>query len=130
MNQDVPQVLVKRVYDPPEADDGARVLVDRLWPRGIRKDAAVLTLWLKEIAPSPELRRWFDHDPKRYPEFARRYRAELAQNGGAVDRLLELVQQGPTMLLYAARDQTHNHALVLAGFLREHLKGCNDQQSS
>jgi uncharacterized protein YeaO (DUF488 family) len=110
-------IRLKRIYEPPEADDGARVLVDRLWPRGIRKEEAALTLWLKDIAPSPELRRWFGHDPARWAAFARRYRAELAANAPAVDTLRDLAARGPVTLLYAARDTAHNHALVLADHL-------------
>jgi uncharacterized protein YeaO (DUF488 family) len=115
-------IRIKRVYEPPDEDDGVRVLVDRLWPRGLRKDNAALTLWLKEIAPSSELRRWFGHDPARWTEFSLRYRAELAQNDEAVARLADLATQGPVTLVYAAHDTEHNHALVLAGWLHDYLK--------
>ena len=111
-----------RVYGPPDKDDGGRVLVDRLWLRGLRKEGAVATLWLKEIAPSPELRKWFGHDPARWTEFTRRYRAELAHNKEAVARLADLSKRGPLTLLYAAHDTAHNHAVVLAAYLRDHLK--------
>ncbi|MFD2249451.1 uncharacterized protein YeaO (DUF488 family) [Pseudochelatococcus lubricantis] len=114
---------LKRIYEPPAADDGARVLVDRLWPRGIRKEAAELTLWLKDVAPSPGLRRWFGHDPVRWAEFARRYRAELAANGEAVGTLRDLAARGPVTLLYAAHDTAHNHALVLADYLLDDTGG-------
>jgi uncharacterized protein YeaO (DUF488 family) len=117
-----PDLQLKRVYDPPSKDDGTRVLVDRLWPRGVRKEAAKLTAWLKEIAPSPELREWFGHDPARFHEFSRRYRAELAANGDAVGQLEELLQHGRVTLLYAAHDTVHNHAVVLANFLGTHRK--------
>ena len=120
------EIRIKRVYDPPEDTDGTRVLVDRLWPRGLRKEDAALTLWLKEIAPSPELRKWFGHDPARWAEFGRRYRAELARNDEAVARLSDLSKHGPLTLLYAAHDTAHNHALVLAAYLRDHLKGGHD----
>src|SRR5262249_53599294 len=113
-------IHLKRVYDPPSEDDGARVLVDRLWPRGIHKEAAKLTVWLKEIAPSPELRKWFGHDPARFHEFSRRYRAELVANGEAVSQLNELLKHGSVTLLYAAHDIAHNHAVVLADFLKVH----------
>ncbi len=99
--QDAP-IRTKRVYEAPDASDGARVLVDRLWPRGLRKVNAALTFWLKEIAPSPGLREWFGHDSARYREFARRYRAELEGNEDEVARLEFLVKQGPVTLLYAA----------------------------
>jgi uncharacterized protein YeaO (DUF488 family) len=119
-------IRVKRVYDPPDKDDGSRVLVDRLWPRGLRKAEAALTLWLKEISPSPELRTWFGHDPARWTEFGRRYRAELKRNDEAVGRLGELLKRGPVMLLYAAHDTAHNHALVLATYLRGHIEAGHD----
>jgi uncharacterized protein YeaO (DUF488 family) len=115
-------IRVKRVYDPPEDADGVRVLVDRLWPRGLRKENAALTLWLKEIAPSPALRQWFGHDPARWQEFSRRYRTELAANEPAVDRMRDLLTHGRVTLLYAAHDPLHNHALVLAGYLRDQGK--------
>ena len=119
--QDAP-IRIKRVYDPPDASDGARVLVDRLWPRGLRKVNAALTCWLKDTAPNPGLREWFGHDPERYREFARRYRAELEANEDEVARLEFLVKQGPVTLLYAAHDERHNHALVLAEHLRKHME--------
>ena len=98
------------------------MLVDRLWPRGVSKQRAKLTLWLKEIAPTPTLRKWFDHDPAHWEEFVRRYRAELAANATAVTRLAELLKHGPVTLLYAAHDTQHNHALVLGAFMREHAR--------
>lgn len=104
-------------YNPVDAADGARVLVDRLWPRGLSKDKAAVTLWLKEIAPSAELRTWFGHDPARWVEFERRYRAELAGNDAAVAQLTELLQHGPVTLLYAAHDSAHNNAVILAAYL-------------
>jgi len=107
----------KRVYEEPSADDGFRVLVDRLWPRGLRKDAAALDLWLKGVAPSPDLRRWWNHDAARMDEFAERYRAELAENA-AVDELRDLGREHQRVtLLYAAHDVTVNHAQVLLGVL-------------
>jgi uncharacterized protein YeaO (DUF488 family) len=117
----VPEIRIKRVYDPTDKDDGTRVLVDRLWPRGLRKEEAALTLWLKEIAPSPELRKWFGHDPARWTEFGDRYHAELAGNDAAVVRLTDLLKRGPVTLVYAAHDTAHNHAVVLGSYLREHL---------
>jgi uncharacterized protein YeaO (DUF488 family) len=116
------EIRIKRVYDPSDEADGTRVLVDRLWPRGLRKENVVLTLWLKEIAPSPDLRKWLGHDPARWAEFSRRYRAELARNDEAVERVADLAKRGPLTLLYAAHDTAHNHALVLAAYLRDHLK--------
>jgi aminoglycoside 6'-N-acetyltransferase len=116
-------IRVKRLYDPPDAEDGARVLVDRLWPRGATKEEAKLTLWLKDIAPSAELRKWFGHDPARFAEFSRRYRAELSASKDAVSRLEQLVRAGPVTLLYAAHDEKHNNALVLADYLKARAVG-------
>jgi len=113
-------IHIKRIYDAAADDDGARVLVDRLWPRGIRKEAAALTLWLKEIAPSNELRRWFGHDPVRWVEFSRRYRAELKGNDIEVARLSEILKQRRVTLLYGAHDTAHNQAVVLAAYMRDH----------
>lgn len=112
---------IKRIYEPPAATDGTRVLVDRIWPRGIRKDDAALALWLKEVAPTSELRRWFGHDPARWEEFRRRYRAELDRNEKAVDQLCDLARDGPLTLLYGAHDSEHNQAVVLAEELRTRL---------
>lgn len=123
MRKHTPDIRIKRVYDPPEDQDGARILVDRLWPRGLSKEAAALTLWLKEVAPSPALRAGFCHDPRHWEEFRRRYVAELADNGGeALNRLLTLTRSGPVTLLYAARDTEHNNAVVLASYLSDHIK--------
>lgn len=113
---------IKRVYDPPAAADGARVLVDRLWPRGMRKEAAKLTLWLKEVSPSPTLRQWFGHRPERWDEFQDGYRAELDDNTAALAPLYELKKRGRVTLLYGARDPERNHAQVLAKYLRSHKK--------
>ncbi len=110
---------IKRVYDTPGENDGTRVLVDRLWPRGLRKEKAELTLWLKEVAPSRELRAWFGHDPARWIEFGRRYRAELRRNDETVRQLDDFLKRGPVTLLYAARDTAHNHALILAAYLSD-----------
>jgi uncharacterized protein YeaO (DUF488 family) len=117
------EIRIRRVYDPPERGDGARVLVDRLWPRGLSKDKAGLAAWLKDIAPSAELRAWFGHDPERFAEFSRRYRAELAGNEAAVDELRSLIAKGPVTLLYGAHDEAHNNAVVLADWLAGRGKG-------
>ena len=123
-------IRTKRIYDPPDAADGARVLVDRLWPRGMRKETAVLTLWLKDIAPSPALRRWFGHDPARWPEFMRRYRAQLAANPDSLARLGELARAGRVTLLYGARDRVHNHARVMADALRDYLEASDEDPAA
>jgi uncharacterized protein YeaO (DUF488 family) len=111
-------VRLKRAYEPAAASDGYRVLIDRLWPRGITRDAARLDEWAREPAPSGELRRWFGHDPKRFAEFRRRYTAEL---GGQEEKLRELRRRargGPLTLVYGAHDKEHNDAVVLAQILR------------
>jgi uncharacterized protein YeaO (DUF488 family) len=109
-------VQVKRVYDDPEPTDGRRVLVDRLWPRGLRKDAASWDEWLKDAAPSDELRKWYGHDPARFAEFAKRYRAELARTE-ALRTLRRYAAEGPLTLLTATRDLDHAQATVLADLL-------------
>jgi uncharacterized protein YeaO (DUF488 family) len=107
------RISIKRVYEPVEKSDGMRILVDRLWPRGLKKDAAHLDLWMKAVAPSVTLRKWFDHDPEKWQEFSLKYRFEL-KNNPAVPELLTFVKQRTNVtLLYAARDEQHNHALVL-----------------
>ncbi len=106
-------IRLKRVYEQPDTKDGERVLVDRLWPRGLTKEKARVDLWLKEIAPSTELRRWFGHDPAKWTEFKRRYRAELKGNKEQVARLKDEMEKGPVTLLYGARDEEHNEAVVL-----------------
>ena len=106
-------IRIKRVYEPPAPDDGFRVLVDRLWPRGLRKDAAALDAWRKDVAPSDALRRWFGHDVARWPEFRRRYVAELRDKGEALEALRALARERRLTLLFAARDEAHNDAVVL-----------------
>lgn len=113
------QVLIKRAYDDLEAGDGYRVLVDRLWPRGLRKDAAELDDWLKDVAPSPQLRTWFGHDPERFAEFAERYRAELDGSPALADLRTRCREQPVVTLLYAARDRECNHAVVLRDVLAD-----------
>ena len=113
------QIAIKRAYDEPTKDDGKRILVDRLWPRGLSKERAQVDLWLKDVAPSNELRKWFAHDPEKFAEFRRRYKAELA-SGEAIDalgQLRELARQGPVTLLFAAHDTEHNNAVVLRDIL-------------
>ncbi|OBS08723.1 DUF488 domain-containing protein [Acidihalobacter prosperus] len=111
-------IRCKRIYDSPDRNDGRRVLVDRLWPRGIRRADARLDFWLPDIAPSDELRRWFSHQPERFDAFAQRYREELADKATQVERLRALAVGSPLTLLYATRDTQHNNARVLADLLR------------
>jgi len=112
-------ITLKRVYDEPEPGDGTRVLVDRLWPRGLSKERAHVDLWLKEIAPSSQLRTWFGHDPEKFAEFRRRYEAELASETGqvALTKLRDLAKQKPVTLVFAAHDTEHANAVVLRDLL-------------
>ena len=112
-------VSIKRVYDEPTSSDGTRVLVDRLWPRGLSKERAHVDVWLKEIAPSTELRKWFNHDPEKFAEFRRRYEAELKSETGqeALAKLRDLAKQGPITLVFAAHDTEHSNAAVLRDLL-------------
>jgi len=114
-------VKVKRVYDKPDARDGMRVLVDRLWPRGVSRDEAMTDLWLREAAPSDALRRWYGHEPKRWEPFRRRYRAELAGRTEILRLLDDLRRRGPLTLLYGAHDTERNNAVVLREVLDEGL---------
>jgi uncharacterized protein YeaO (DUF488 family) len=117
-----PNIRIARVYDAPDAVAGARLLVDRVWPRGIAKAALRLDEWVRDVAPSSELRKWFGHDPKRWEAFRIRYRAELEDNVDAVDRCLKWCRKGPVTLLFAAKDREHNQAVVLRDYLAESLK--------
>jgi uncharacterized protein YeaO (DUF488 family) len=114
-----PSVQVKRVYEPPSRDDGVRVLVDRLWPRGLSKLKADVDLWLKDLAPSRSLRRWFNHDPARWAEFKERYAVELDAKTLAVSALVGAARRGRITLLYGARDVEHNNAVALHGYLSQ-----------
>ena len=110
-------VRLKRAYEQHSSGDGMRVLVDRLWPRGVRKEAAAVDLWPKELAPTTELRKWFGHDPERWAEFKRRYAAELRHHAELLDELRTLARRGPVTLVYAARDQQHNEAVIVRDVL-------------
>ena len=116
-------LYVKRIYEAPKAKDGTRYLVDRLWPWGMKKENLIMDAWLKEVAPSTELRRWFRHDPAKWDEFQQKYRAELQANADAWKPVLEAVRQGNVTLLYSARDTDHNNAVVLKAFLEECIAG-------
>jgi uncharacterized protein YeaO (DUF488 family) len=112
-------VRMKRVYDTPSPDDGKRILIDRLWPRGLTKEKAKIDLWLKDIAPSAGLRTWFGHDPEKWPEFQKRYRKELETNEGTVALLREELQRGSVTLVFGAKDEAHNDAVVLKAYLEK-----------
>jgi uncharacterized protein YeaO (DUF488 family) len=112
-----PEIRLKRAYLPPAAEDGVRILVDRLWPRGVSKSDAKIDHWMKELAPSSELRRWFGHDPGRWDEFCRRYEAELAGKADKIEELRALARRGRLTLVFGARDELHNQAVLLRDLL-------------
>ncbi len=113
----VANVRLKRAYEKPARNDGTRVLIDRLWPRGVRKADAELDQWAKELAPSTALRKWFGHDPARWPEFRRRYTEEIRQHPDLLNQLRALARKGTVTLVYSARDEAHNDAVVLRELL-------------
>jgi uncharacterized protein YeaO (DUF488 family) len=113
---------LKRAYEPAAASDGRRVLVDRLWPRGLSKEKAAIDDWMKEVAPSAELRRWFGHDPEKWAEFQRRYKQELRAREDLVREIAKLASRGRVTLVYGARDEAHNDAVVLAAVVRARMK--------
>ena len=110
-------VRLKRAYEPPSPEDGTRILVDRLWPRGVSKAHAALDEWMKDIAPSTELRKWFGHDPAKWDEFRRRYAAELHQHPDLLKQLRAIARKGPVTLVYSAHDEAHNDAVELRNVL-------------
>jgi uncharacterized protein YeaO (DUF488 family) len=116
-------IRTRRVYDPRAPDDGARLLVDRLWPRGLKKEKLQLAGWLKEVAPSDSLRQWFRHDTARWAEFQSRYSAELEKNPPAWQPILQAARKGKVTLLFAAKDADHNNAVALKAFLERKLAG-------
>jgi uncharacterized protein YeaO (DUF488 family) len=115
-------IQLKRVYEEPSREDGLRILVDRLWPRGLSKQRAAVDLWLKDVAPSTELRKWFGHDPAKWQEFQARYRQELRERQPTLQLLKEKCQEQTVTLVYGARDQEHNEALVLKRILEGHRR--------
>ena len=110
-------IKLKRVYEKPDEKDGFRILVDRLWPRGLTKEKADVDLWLKDIAPTTELRKWFNHDPEKWTDFQKKYLKELKENKEAVSKLKEHLKKGAVTLLFAAKDEAHNEALVLKDYV-------------
>lgn len=111
-------IKIKRVYDPWEKEDGYRILVDRLWPRGIKKEDLKLDEWAKHLAPSTELRKWFNHEPERFEEFSERYHKELKEHQTDTDKIRKIAQKQPVTLLYASHEQKYNQATVLLEYLR------------
>lgn len=114
-------INIKRVYDPARSTDGTRLLVERLWPRGIKKTSLEIKSWLKDVAPSTELRKWFSHDPAKWNEFRRRYFVELAANPDAWQSIIEAARHGTVTLIYSSHDTEHNNAVALEEFLKRHL---------
>ncbi|MCB5187193.1 DUF488 domain-containing protein [Methylobacillus caricis] len=115
-------ILLKRAYEPPAPIDGFRILVDRLWPRGVAKSSARIDLWLKEVAPTTSLRKWFGHDPSKWAEFQTHYYAELALNPDPVAKIIELANKKVITLIYGARDTEYNHAIVLKSYVEKTRK--------
>ncbi|WP_373651701.1 DUF488 domain-containing protein [Schlesneria sp. DSM 10557] len=113
-------IFLKRVYDEPSSQDGTRILVERLWPRGVSKEKGAIDLWLKEIAPTTELRKWFGHDPAKWDEFRQRYWAELRHNQAPLETLRAKSAEGAVTLVYSSHDQEHNSAIALRDFLETH----------
>lgn len=111
------KMSIKRAYDPPAASDGRRILVERLWPRGIKKEALKLDAWIKDVAPSTPLRKWFAHDPAKWGEFQRRYRAELEANPAPWQEILRLAREGRVTLLFSSHDAEHNNVVALQAYL-------------
>jgi uncharacterized protein YeaO (DUF488 family) len=118
-------IQLKRVYDPPGPEDGARFLVERLWPRGIRKENLHYDAWIRDAAPSTELRKWFGHDPSKWAEFWRRYFAELETRSEALEPIRKAMRRGKVTLLFSSHDQEHNNAAALKTFLEKHGAGKN-----
>ena len=114
-------IKLKRAYEPAARDDGTRFLVERLWPRGVKKTTLRLDAWLKDVAPSTELRQWFGHDPAKWPEFQRRYRAELGANAEALEPIMKAARRGRVTLVYSSHDQEHNNAVVLKAYVESRL---------
>ncbi len=114
-------IKIKRVYEKAEAGDGTRLLVERLWPRGVKKEALKMEVWLKDVAPTTELRKWFSHDPAKWPEFQKRYRAELAKNTAALKPILDAAKKGDVTLLFSSHDEEHNNAVVLQEYVQKRV---------
>lgn len=120
---------LKRAYEPATSSDGHRILVDRLWPRGMSKRRAAIDEWIKDVAPSTQLRRWFEHDPKKWPEFQRRYKRELHEHGDLLRKIAALASRGRVTLVFGARDELHNDAVVLAAVLRARMNRATETRA-
>lgn len=121
MKAAAPVIRLKRAYEEADGDDGARLLVERLWPRGVKKEALRIERWVKDVAPSTELRKWFGHDPEKWAEFRRRYFAELRKSPEAWEPMVEEARRGTVTLVYSSHDEEHNNAVALREFLLERL---------
>jgi uncharacterized protein YeaO (DUF488 family) len=117
------RLKIKRAYTEADPGDGTRILIDRLWPRGVTKEKARIDIWMRDIAPSSELRKWFGHDPEKWTEFQKRYLDELNNNQEMVDYILDMAKDGPVTLVYSAKDEQHNDAVVLLGLLDREMSG-------
>lgn len=117
-------IKLKRIYEEPEKSDGFRILVDRLWARGLSKEKAKVDLWLKDIAPSDDLRKWFAHEPEKWDEFRRRYFEELKYKKDSIDAIIEKARISEVTLLYAAKDEEHNNAAALKEYIETHINSC------
>lgn len=121
---------VKRVYESPAASDGVRVLIDRIWPRGLTKRKAAIDAWFKDLAPSTKLRQWFNHDPDKWPEFRKRYARELSREKGRLKELRALARRRTVTLVYGARDEAHNNAVAMRALLRGAARGATTRRST
>ncbi len=117
LHDNILMIKIKRIYDPPQKDDGTRILVDHLWPRGIRKEEAKIDYWAKNIAPSSELRKWFNHDPEKWQEFKRKYFIELSKEPQEIEKIKQNLKSGDIALIYSAKDELNNNAVVLKEYL-------------
>ncbi len=115
-------IRIKRAYDPPAKSDGRRILVDHMWPRGVRKDTAQIEDWMRDISPSTPLRKWFNHDPEKWPEFKKRYFKELADKKALVNRIIEMTDEVAVTLIYAAKETRYNNAVALKEYLETRVK--------
>lgn len=122
-------IRLKRAYEEARRGDGLRILVERLWPRGLKKEDAAIDVWLKDVAPSTELRQWYAHDVERWPEFKKRYEGELRENRDAITRLLSLCRRGPVTFVYSAHDEIHNSAVILRAFVGHRLRSVSRSDS-
>ncbi|MDL2170847.1 MULTISPECIES: DUF488 domain-containing protein [Asaia] len=127
MQQSLPQISIKRAYEAPDISDGTRVLIDRLWPRGVRKADLEIAVWLKNVAPSSALRKWFDHDPAKWTVFQEKYLTELHRGNDEISSLLNLARSEKITLIYGAHDKIHNHAQVLRQFLNQTLSALEQE---